>query len=851
MKRERLFVTGIIAVLLCMVIGCTLIAFNCHISILWRGLRSATTTLISVRGMVTILLTKMLTGIVMLVAGIYCIFLHFQSLGSRSYTMLSCAFFLAAGIIVTLMDYKVIFYASSLERRIWQHFGDLFVLTLSALLQWLLLWDYNEEKHTQVIIPYVVFHVLLGVTMCCATIIQSEQMLFAYGCVICSMAIFQLLRMFGRTFSSIRLLRLLLTVLLDCFILVVAKSKLDSTRALYELYLNWSPYFLLLYLQIVFGLCFRYQRKSMALSRPELRRLEDIQAYMQVLSSNTIRNSCNLLDQLSRKAEAAGPEATLSLRKELSDAARRTADSLNMLRLYDFHEPMDNSQVSLHIFFKHVCHMLKHKISTQEVVVKIDLPDYTVLCDYALMARACVTLGYTLWELSADGALTVQAQLKEGLVQMNLSTRIAPGNERRVRKLRYAMHTLNRDMYDVTDEELSLLIAQRILAAHGTKIHVTYGAGRVQLQWSLHLAEPMEPAAVPKEREAGQHNEHAVQIALISTSATQTSLVAACLSDSYIALHTFRTAEKLYEHLRTNRVSVVIVGAMTVKDSAYDVCNQIRRNYTLGEMPIILLRNGSVVQLESWYIQVVNDVLCEPFSYAELTQRVFSLSMLQRSTLALQQARLEFLQSQMNPHFIFNVISAIMPLCMTNAAKAYDLLGSFSEYLRGNLFPKQTNTPIPVYEELDLVRAYVALENVRYQDRIHCHIVEDYSEEAVIYPLMLEPLVENCVKHGLRKDVPDAELHINVMLHEQDGQLDICVQDDGRGFDTTAFAQHEQEMNPAHHSVGLSNLNARLRLYYGTALAISSQVGEGTCITFSIPARGKAVKHHSAAHADT
>ena len=122
--------------------------------------------------------------------------------------------------------------------------------------------------------------------------------------------------------------------------------------------------------------------------------------------------------------------------------------------------------------------------------------------------------------------------------------------------------------------------------------------------------------------------------------------------------------------------------------------------------------------------------------------------------------------------------------------------------------------------------AYVALENVRYQDRIHCHIVEDYSEEAVIYPLMLEPLVENCVKHGLRKDVPDAELHINVMLHEQ-------------------------EVNPAHHSVGLSNLNARLRLYYGTALAISSQVGEGTCITFSIPARGKAVKHHSAAHADT
>ena len=232
-------------------------------------------------------------------------------------------------------------------------------------------------------------------------------------------------------------------------------------------------------------------------------------------------------------------------------------------------------------------------------------------------------------------------------------------------------------------------------------------------------------------------------------------------------------------------------------------------------------------------------------------QRVFSLSMLQRSTLALQQARLEFLQSQMNPHFIFNVISAIMPLCMTNASKAYDLLGSFSEYLRGNLFPKQTNTPIPVYEELDLVRAYVALENVRYQDRIHCHIVEDYSEEAVIYPLMLEPLVENCVKHGLRKDVPDAELHINVMLHEQDGQLDICVQDDGRGFDTTAFAQHEQEMNPAHHSVGLSNLNARIRLYYGTALAISSQVGEGTCITFSIPARGKAVKHHSAAHADT
>ena len=99
-------------------------------------------------------------------------------------------------------------------------------------------------------------------------------------------------------------------------------------------------------------------------------------------------------------------------------------------------------------------------------------------------------------------------------------------------------------------------------------------------------------------------------------------------------------------------------------------------------------------------------------------QRVLSLAMMQRSTEELRLARLEFLQSQMDPHFIFNAINVIMPLCLRDPKQAYALLGNFSDYLHGNLFPKESNSPIYVYEEVDLIRAYLALENARMPDFI-------------------------------------------------------------------------------------------------------------------------------------
>ena len=840
MKKYSMMMLLFIAGLLLAVGCCTIIAFNCHVSIIYLGLRSSVTTLVSIRSMVTILLTKLLTETILLVAGVYCILLHFQSPGERSFMQMSCAFILGAGIVITLMDYKVIFYASPTNRRIWQHCADVYVLMLSALIQWTLLWDYNELPHRKYLIPYALAHAVLGMMMIGSTIIRSEELLLLYSWLMWGMAGLRLLRMLGRSFSWLRLLRLTLMLVLNAFVMLVARSKLNPMDDIYKTYLDWSPYFLTLYLHAVFALCFHYQRKSTVLSRTELRRLEDVQAYLKTLSSNIIRNTCNLLDSLSRKIGAASsPEADGDIRERLSEAARQTADSLSLLELYDFRAPLDTSQVSLKLFFQYVKRLMRDKDDAPEFTLHADMPrDYTVLCDYALMAKACVTLVYRLCELSEDGQLAVQAYERDGRVHVRLLTETAPESIRNVKRLRRTLRTVSSTLYDVTDEDLSLILALRIFAAHGTALQMSCSRNRIQLQWELTACHEEESVPAAGGSAEASANDHAVHIALISTSATQTSLVASCLAESCFCLHTFRRAEKLCEFLRLNRVNVVIVGAMTVSTSAYEVCSMIRSNFSLGELPIILIRKGSVLSMESWFIQVVNDVLREPFSYTELSQRVLSLSMLQRSTHALKQLRLEFLQSQMNPHFIFNAISAIMPLCITNPQKAYSLLGSFSEYLRGNLFPKQSSTPTPVYEELDLVRAYLALENARYQDRIQCRIEEAYDEAAVLYPMLIEPLVENSVKHGLRRDEPSLPLHIDVIVRQENGMLDISVQDDGCGFDVTSF-QHEDGVSCNHRSVGLSNLNARLRLHYGVSLSIESQIGQGTRIAFRIPAYAK------------
>ncbi len=110
-----------------------------------------------------------------------------------------------------------------------------------------------------------------------------------------------------------------------------------------------------------------------------------------------------------------------------------------------------------------------------------------------------------------------------------------------------------------------------------------------------------------------------------------------------------------------------------------------------------------------------------------------------------------FLQAQIKPHFLYNTLNVIAALCKMEPEKARDLILDFSEYLHHSFDFKNLETFIPFEEELEFVQAYVRIEQTRFKDSINVIYEIDDTEGLRLPPLLLQPLVENAIRHGIRK----------------------------------------------------------------------------------------------------
>ena len=182
------------------------------------------------------------------------------------------------------------------------------------------------------------------------------------------------------------------------------------------------------------------------------------------------------------------------------------------------------------------------------------------------------------------------------------------------------------------------------------------------------------------------------------------------------------------------------------------------------------------------------------------------------------------MMSQIRPHFIYNTLGSIEQLCKLDPPKAGDLVHNFAKYLRGNFGELDNPKPILMSQEMEHVRHYISIENVRFPDMTFTF--EMNSVDFHIPALTVQPIVENAIKHGLMK-LPKGGT-INVVSYETDTDYCISVVDDGVGFDTGAVLDDKQH-------VGLRNIRERLKVMVNGTLEIESTVGEGTKVLITIP----------------
>lgn len=198
-------------------------------------------------------------------------------------------------------------------------------------------------------------------------------------------------------------------------------------------------------------------------------------------------------------------------------------------------------------------------------------------------------------------------------------------------------------------------------------------------------------------------------------------------------------------------------------------------------------------------------------------------------------AEIAFLRSQIKPHFLYNALSSIAALCIDEPRKAGELTIDLSQYLRSSFDFKQLDSLTTIENEMELVKAYINIEKARFGARLHVEYDVDANLEIRIPPLILQPLVENAIRHGLMSSLRGGTVKISVKK-AADAAVSFAVEDNGCGMSEQKREEVlKQDMNKK--GIGVWNISQRIQLLYGNSLHIESAEGIGTKVFFDIPAR--------------
>ena len=282
----------------------------------------------------------------------------------------------------------------------------------------------------------------------------------------------------------------------------------------------------------------------------------------------------------------------------------------------------------------------------------------------------------------------------------------------------------------------------------------------------------------------------------------------------------------------TDPLEKVINNMNRIKKGAYDLTQISNTN---KEMNVLCLALEDMADSIEKNIQYENEK-------ARLERRVLEQQNdnLRKDEL-LAQSELRILQNQINPHFLYNMLFSIR--CAVEVGKssqASQMLSAFIDLLRSTLDVK--DTMVPLCDELETTRKYLVVQKLRYGEKINYEIeMQEGTEHCLVPPLILQPLVENAIFHGIEaKNEAGTVVIESALLGEN---LQITISDDGAGMDDGTLVRvresyMQREVKDA-HSIGMSNVHNRIRVNFGEAygLTIESALGIGTTVTLLMPSK--------------
>ena len=201
---------------------------------------------------------------------------------------------------------------------------------------------------------------------------------------------------------------------------------------------------------------------------------------------------------------------------------------------------------------------------------------------------------------------------------------------------------------------------------------------------------------------------------------------------------------------------------------------------------------------------------------------------LEQQQMRLNEARLAALSSQINPHFLFNTLNSVTALIRLNPEQARQVVQKLSKILRRLL--RQQDNLTSLGEELSFIDDYLAIEVVRFGDKLRfVKEIDPATLDMLVPSMMLQPLVENSIRHGLASKVDGGTIRVRSLI--VGGRLQILVEDDGVGIPEAKLATLFEQ------GIGVNNVNERLKVLFGGEyrMWIDSRLGEGTSTGIELP----------------
>ncbi|AOY74982.1 sensor histidine kinase [Clostridium formicaceticum] len=213
---------------------------------------------------------------------------------------------------------------------------------------------------------------------------------------------------------------------------------------------------------------------------------------------------------------------------------------------------------------------------------------------------------------------------------------------------------------------------------------------------------------------------------------------------------------------------------------------------------------------------------------AQLFSTQIELSNIEKQKSDLSKAELRALQAQINPHFLFNAINTIVSFIRTKPDSARELLLHLGDFFRKNL--QRTTDLVSLNTEIEHVKSYLAIEKARFGEKLNVEFDIVEGESCFVPPLILQPLVENAIKHGLLPKKSGG--NIKISAGKQGKDMLIAIVDNGVGI---KYALDKGTKKGC--GIGLSNVNERLKNLYGDkyAIDIKTEAGQGTTVLLRIP----------------